>query len=149
MVEANLIERVLECEAALDLVRLDHRRQHRAHSQRRVASGYSRAGEPVGDREDAAQVVRRVAPFGGQPGVVEVEPANHCADVEGSLNRVKLKRRAGNLRTVGHHGSGHDRAEQLGAGGILERLETAAEGIDQAVARRGISQFALDGVAQT
>ena len=146
VVEANLVERVLEREAALDLVCLDHRRQHRAHGQRSLAAGNGSAGEPVGDGEDAAQIVRRVAPLGGQPGVVEIQPANHGADVEGGLNRVQLKRRARNFGAVGHDGSRHHRPQQLGAGRILKRLKAAAQRVDQAVARGGVSQFALDGV---
>ncbi len=145
VIEAHLVEGVLEREAALDLVGLDHRRQHVAHGQRGLPG--CGAGEPVGNGEDAAQVVGRVAPLGGQPGVVEVEPANHGADVEGGLNRVELKSRARYLGAVGHDGSRHDRAQQLGAGWILERLQAAAESVDQAVARGGVCQFALDGVA--
>jgi hypothetical protein len=57
--------------------------------------------EPVGGGEDAAQVVRRVAPFGGQPGVVEVEPADHGADVEGRLHRIELVRVPGTLAPLG------------------------------------------------
>ena len=55
-----------------------------------LAAG-SGTGEPIGNGENAAEIVGGVAPLGGQPGVVEVEPANHGADVEGGLNRIKLK----------------------------------------------------------
>jgi hypothetical protein len=59
------------------------------------------AGKPIGNGKNAAQIVRGVAPLGGQPGVVEVEPANHGADVERSLHRIELKSRAGHLGAVG------------------------------------------------
>ena len=80
-----MIEGVLKREAALNLVCLDHRRQHLPHGERGLWVG---AGKPIGNGKNAAQVVRGVAPLGGKPGVVEVEPANHGADVERSLNRV-------------------------------------------------------------
>ena len=143
MIEADLVEGIFERQAALYLVGLDHRRQHVAHGQRWSCAA---AGEPVGNGENAAEVVRRVAPLGGQPGVVEVEPANHRANVEGGLHRVELKGGARNLGAVGHDGSRHDRAQQFGAGRIFERLETAAQRIDQAIARGGVGQFTLDVV---
>ncbi len=99
-----------------------------------LPGGHGVARQPVGGGEDAAQVVRRVAPFGGEPGVVEVEPADHGADVEGGLHRVHLVGRAGHLRAVGHDGAGDDGPQHLGAGGVLEGLEAAAEGVHEAVA---------------
>jgi hypothetical protein len=51
VVEAHLVERVLECGHALDLVRLDHPGQQVAHRQRRLALGEVPARQPVGDRE--------------------------------------------------------------------------------------------------
>ena len=110
VVEADAVEAVLERDHALDLVRLDHRRQHVAHRQRRLAGGDRSARQPVGGREDAAQVVRRVAPFGGEPRVVEVEPADHRADVERRLHRIELERRARHLRAVRHDRARDDRA---------------------------------------
>ena len=47
-----------------------------------------------------------------------------------------------------HHGSRHDRPQQLGAGRILQRLQPAAQRIDQAIARRFVGEIALDLVAQ-
>ena len=94
------------------------------------------AREPVGDGENAAEIVGGMAPLGGQPGVVEVEPADHGADVERRLHRVELEAGAGNARAVGHHGAGNDGAEQLGAGRIFERFKAAAQRIDEAVRAR-------------
>ena len=121
------------------------RGQHVAHRQQRLRDrGHGVAREPVGRGEDAAQVVGRMAPFGGEPGVVEIEPADHRADVEGGLDRVELELGARHLGAVRHDRARHDRAEQLGAGGILERLEAAAERVDQAVAGGFVGELAGD-----
>ncbi len=134
VVQAHLVEAVLERDAALDLVRLDHRGEDIAHGERRAARGHVVARNPVGDREDAAQVVRRVAPFGREPGVVEVEPADHRADVECRLDRIELVGGPGHLRAVGHRRARNDRPQELGARRVLERLEAAAERVHQAIA---------------
>ena len=99
------------------------------------ARGDRGARQPVGRREDAAEVVRRVAPLGGEPRVVEVEPADHRADVERGLHRIELERRARHLRPVRHDGARDDRPEELRARRIGKRLEAAAQRVDQAVAR--------------
>ncbi len=101
-----------------------------AHGEGRLAV----AGEPVGGGEDAAEVVGGVAPLGGEPGVVEVEPADEGADVEGCLDGVELVGGAGDAGAVGDDGAGNDRSEELGAGGVFEGFEAAAEGVDEAVA---------------
>jgi hypothetical protein len=74
-------------------------------------------------------------PFGRQPGVVEIQPANQGADVEGRLHRVELKCGAGNPGTVGDDRARDDRPEQLAAGRVGERFEATAESVDQAVTR--------------
>jgi len=76
-----------------------------------------------------------MAPLGCQPGVVEVEPANHGADIECGLYRVELVVGAGDARAVRDYGSGDDGAEQLGACREFERFEAAAERVDQAILR--------------
>ncbi len=76
MVETDAVERVLEGEAALDLVSLDGGGQHVLDGEGLLAVGDVGAADPVGDREDGANVVRGVAPLGGEPGVVEVEPSD-------------------------------------------------------------------------
>ncbi|OIQ66585.1 hypothetical protein GALL_518450 [mine drainage metagenome] len=81
-------------------------------------------------------------PFRRQPGVVEVQPADHRPDIERRLYRVELELRSRDLRAVGNDGARHDRAEQLGAGRVLQRFQSAAQGIDQAVARGFISERA-------
>ena len=118
------------------------------HGQGRFAFGEGRSREPVGHRQDAAEIVGGVAPLGRQPGVVEVEPADHGADVERGLHGVELIVRARNARAVGDDGARHDGSQELGAGRILERLEAAAKRVDQAGARGRVGQFALDLVVQ-
>ena len=122
MIETYLVEGIFKRDAALYLVRLDHRCKHMAHGQRFAALGNCGTRQPVGYREDCAEVVGGMSPLGGQPGVVEVEPANHCANIEGGLNGIELELCAWDLRSVGYHGAGHDRTQKLGAGWVFERL---------------------------
>ena len=68
---------------------------------RRLALGNALAREPVGDAQDGAQVVGRMAPLGGEPGVVEIEEAHQAADVPGGLDRVQLVGRAGHPGAAG------------------------------------------------
>jgi hypothetical protein len=144
VVEPDGVEGILECEAALDLVGLNHRDEHVAHRERLPAGRDGRAGQPVGRREDPAEVVGRMTPFGGEPGVVEVQPADHRADVERGLYGIELEGRAGHLRAVRHDRARHDGAEQLGAGRVGERLESASERVDQAMTRRLQRERAVD-----
>src|SRR2546430_1185701 len=77
-----------------------------------------------------------MAPFGGEPGVVEIEPADRRADVERRLHRIELELRARYFGAVGNDRTRDDRSEQLGAGRIRQRFEPATERVDQAVPRR-------------
>ena len=65
----------------------------------------------IGDREDRRQVVGGMAPFGGEPGVVVIEPADEAADVEGSLDGIELKGGPRHARAVRNHGARHDRTQ--------------------------------------
>ena len=148
MIEPDLVEGVFERDAALNFVRLDHCDQHVFHRKRRFAGCDGSAREPVGCRENSAQIVRRMPPFGGEPGVVEVEPADHGPDVEGGLNGIELKRRARHLCTVGDDRARHDGSQQLGAGRVGKRLESAAERIDQTMTRGFQRERAVDLIIQ-
>ena len=101
---------------------------------------------PVGDCEDGAEIVGRVAPLGREPGVVEIEPADQRADVERGLHRIEFMRRAGYACTVRHQRARHERAEQARAGGILQRFKAAAQRVEQALLRGVESKFAVDAV---
>src|ERR1041384_8458618 len=48
------------------------------------------SGEIVRKGKNTAEIVGRMPPFGGEPGVVEIQPTNHCADIESSVNRIEL-----------------------------------------------------------
>lgn len=114
VVQADLVVRVLEGQAALDLVRLDHALQNITDGEN-LAAGQIAAVlvgpvDPVGHGEDGAQVVRGVAPLGGQPAVIVVEPTDHGANVEGAVDGVQLEGRAKDLGSIGDHGARHDGA---------------------------------------
>ena len=85
VIESDAIEAVFERDDPLDLVGLDHRRQHIAHRARRFAAGDGGTREPIRGGQNGAQVVGGVAPLRGEPSIVEVEPANQGADVERRL----------------------------------------------------------------
>ena len=106
------------------------------------------AGEPVGGGEDAAEVVGGVAPLGGEPGVVVVEPAYEGADREGGLDGVELEVGAGDAGAFGDDGAGDDGSEEPGAGGVFEGFEAAAEGVEEAVAGGLVGEGAGDLVVE-
>ncbi len=106
VVEADFIEAVFQREAALDFMRFDHRREHVLNRERLPADRHCVTRQPIGGRENAAQVVGRMPPFRGQPGVVEIQPADHRADIERGLHRIELERRSGHLGAIGHDGAG-------------------------------------------
>ena len=109
MIQAEAVERVLEGEDALDFMRLDHGQQHIAHRQRRLARGVRPPAEVSGDREDGAEVIRRMPPLGREPSVVEVEPADHRTDVEGRLDGLEFVGRAGHARAAPRQLGARDR----------------------------------------
>ena len=134
------IKAVFQRQHALDFVRLDHGGQNVFNRQRRLALRHAGAGNPVGRGQDAAQVVGGMAPFGGQPGVVEIQPADHGADVEGRQDGVELEGCARHLGAIGDCGARYHRPQQLGAGRVAQCLEAAAQCVHQAVAG-GIKRF--------
>jgi len=62
------------------------------------------AGKPVGNGKNGAKIVRGVAPLGSEEAIVEVEPPDHGADIEGSTNRIKL---IGSTRNLWCRGEPH------------------------------------------
>ncbi|MNI40503.1 hypothetical protein D3C73_947280 [compost metagenome] len=75
-----------------------------------------------------------MAPFGGKPGVVVVEPAHDATDVPRRLDGIEPKRRAGHARAVWHHRAFDQRPQVFGAFGKTQRQQATAQGIHQAVA---------------
>ena len=99
---------------------------------------------PVGDGENATEIVRGMTPLGCQPGVIEIQPTDHRADVEGRLYRIELELGAWHFGTIGHHRAWNDGSEQLGASRILQGFESATERIDQTIARRLVGELRAD-----
>src|SRR3569832_438142 len=75
-----------------------------------------------------------MTPLSGKPGVVEVQPTDHRADVEGGLNRVQFIRGSRYASATGHHCARDNRAHELRAGGVLQCLKAARERINQTIA---------------
>ncbi|MNF56060.1 hypothetical protein D3C84_375390 [compost metagenome] len=148
VIQADPVEGIFQGEHALDLVSNDHRVQYRTHAQRRFALGHALLRQVVGHGEDAAEVVRRMPPLGRQPGVVVVQPAHAAADVPGRLERIETERGARHARAVWHDGALDQRPEVLAALGKTQGQQTAAEAVEQAVARGVQGLGGLDLVVQ-
>lgn len=135
VIQTNLVERVEQSKAALNLVRLDHSLENIADGEDLAASevtaGLVGTGDPVSHGQDSAQVVTGMSPLSSEPAVVVVEPSDHSTNVEGTVHGVELIGCAGNLGAVGHDGPWDDRAEELGALLELETLQTAAESVEE------------------
>ena len=76
-----------------------------------------------------------MAPLGGEPGVIVVEPADHRADVERRMNRFQLPIRPRNARAVYESRAGDNRTQPPCAFRITQREQAATEGVDQIVTR--------------
>lgn len=115
MVEADTVKRVFQGNHPLDFVGHDHCFQYRAYCQRCVAVGHALLRQVISHGEDAAEVIRGMTPFGGEPGVVVVEPTHDAADVPRGLDRVQPERSARDPRAKRHHRALDDRPQVLGA----------------------------------
>lgn len=146
VVETDLVEGVEEGEAALDLVGLDHGLKDLLDGDdlavANVTTGAVGAGDPVGDSENGAQVVRWVTPLSGQPAVVVVQPSDHGTDVEGGIDWVKLEWSSRDLGAVGDDGALDNWAEELGALLETETLESTSQSVEEDEAR-GIELHAI------
>ncbi len=85
-----------------------------------------------------------MAPLGSQPGIVEIQPADHGSNIECRLHWIKLVICAGNPCAIGNYCAGDDGAQQLGTCRVFERFQPAAQGIDEAGTRCCVGQLALD-----
>ena len=86
VVKSYPIEAVFESENSLYFVCFDHGVENIANGER-FPSGSTQI---IRQSQDAAEIIGRMTPFGGEPSIVKVEPTNHRADVKGSLHRVEL-----------------------------------------------------------
>jgi hypothetical protein len=118
VVETDTVKGVFKGYHPLDLMRLDHGGQHILHHQRHLTPCHGVSGEVIRHCENSPQIVRGMAPFCSEPGVVEVQPADHSADIKGCLHRVELEPCAWDPCTVGDDGAGNDGAQKLCASGI-------------------------------
>jgi len=75
-------------------------------------------------------------PFGREPGVVEVQPADDGADIESGLHRIKLKGCSRNPGAVRNDRSRNDRTQELCTSGISQRFKTAAQRVQQTIVGR-------------
>jgi hypothetical protein len=103
------------------------------HGQRRLAFATRGTGQPVRRGENAAQVVGRVTPFGGQPGVVVVQPADDAPMSQAAWTGSSWNCVPG----TGRHGERRcrdDRSQQLGALRKAQGQQATAERVHQAVA---------------
>ena len=72
-----------------------------------------------------------MTPLSGQPAVVEVEPSDHSTNVESTVDRVELVVSSGHFGAIGYYGALNNGTEDVPALLELERLETAAERVDE------------------
>ena len=89
-----------------------------------------------------------MSPFGREPGVVEVQPANRAADIERRLDRVENVVCAGHPRSVRNDRSRHVRPEMLNALRVVKRKQPAADRVEQVVAGCFIRHGAIDREVQ-
>lgn len=135
VVESDLVEGVLKSHAALDLVGSDHSLQNVTDledlSVSKVSAVLVCAINPVGGRKDGTQIVGRVTPLSSKPAVVEVQPADHSTDVEGSVDGVKLEVCTRNLCAVGDNCALNSRTKNVPALLELQALETTAQSVNE------------------
>ena len=91
VIETDAVEGGEEGETPLDLVSLDHAREDVMHGELLALTG-----EMISDGEDGTQVVGWVTPFCGEETVIEIEPSDHCSNVESAPDGVELVVSSGN-----------------------------------------------------
>lgn len=135
VVQADLVERVLQSQDTLDLVGLDHALQDILDLEdlaiAQVAASTVRPGDPVGHGQNTSQVVGRMTPLSGQPAVIVVQPADHGANVESAIDRVELVGGSRHTSSIRDGGAGNDGAQQFGALLESEGLETTSQGVQE------------------
>ena len=152
VVQADAVEGIFKGEDTLDFVGLHHGGEDVVQGDGRPAFAEATAwwqwrgegcygsscrrvsAQPVGHCQNRAEVVGGMAPFGGEPGVVEVQPPDDGSDVERGLHGIEFVGGAGDACAVGDGGAGDDRAEELGAGRISEGHDAAGERVGEAPA---------------
>ncbi len=135
VVEPHPVEAVLQRDAALDLVRLDHAREHVAHGERRLARGRGVAREPVGGQRMPPRLSEGWPHSAASQVSLKssqriIAPMLNAACTGSSWNGVP-----GTFAPCGTIVPGTIGPSSLVQAGILQRLEAAAQRVHQAVAR--------------
>ena len=102
------------------------------------------AVQVVRHREDSAEIVGRVPPLRREPGIVEIQPPHHGADVECRRHGIEFVRRPGHAGATGKHGSGDDGSEQPDALRRVQRQEAAGQRVEQTMASCPVGGLGLD-----
>ena len=144
MVETDTVKRVLEGEASLDLVSLDGSSENVLDSQRLLSVSDVGTADPVGNGEDGANVVGRVTPLGGEPGVVEVEPSDQSTVVECGTDGIKLVIGTNDTGTVGDNSAGDNGTADVSSGREAESLHGASQRVEQAETSSFVSDLGVD-----
>lgn len=135
VIQTDLVEGVLQGQNTLDLVGLDHGLQDildcRNLASSNVTTSAVSAGDPVSNSKDTTQVVGGMAPLGGKPAVIVVEPADHGTNVESTVHRVQLVRGTRHASAVRNNSAIDNGAKELGALLELQGLQTTAEGVKE------------------
>ncbi len=147
MVQPHTVEGILQSQPPLDFVGLDHGLQDLPHHRRPLPLARPFPRDMVGHGQDGPEVVRGVPPFGGQPGIVKIEPADHGPDVEGPLHRIEDELGPRNPHPVRHHRPRDHRPEELAALGMPQSQHSATQGVHQSVLGGLQGFFARDLVA--
>jgi hypothetical protein len=109
-----------------------------------IATGSVCSGHPICYSEDSTQIVRRVTPFRSQPAVVVVQPSDHRTNIESAVNRIQCKRSTGHPSAVGNICTGHHGPKDSTALREAQRLQAAADGVEQDVARSVEGKLRVD-----
>src|SRR5262249_28154221 len=116
--------------------------------ERFLADGNVRTADIVRDGENTAEVVGRMAPLGGKPRVIEVEPTDHTADVPRRLHRIEFELCPRHSRAIAYRRSGDDRPEMFAALGEALCEKAATQRIDQAVSSSVVGLVAIDPISR-
>jgi len=142
VVETNTVEGVEEGKTALNFVGLDHSLKNIVYGQ-----ALTLTGEVVRNSENGTEIVGRVTPFSSEETVVVIEPTDLSTNVKGTTNGVELIICSGDTGTIGNSGSFNNGAQEFRALRETKRLETTANGVNQAESGRLESKVRLNLVA--
>ncbi len=148
MIDADGIEVIFDGNAALDFVGLDQRFEQVAHGQRLLPPRRAPAAQGIRGGQQPAEIVRGVAALCGGKRVIEIQPADHAAEIERRFHRIEHEGGSRHARPQRHHRAGDHRAQQLGAVGIVQCIQRARQRIGHAQARNVKHVPALQAITQ-